>query len=394
VLTIRSACRHLSSALIDTGLVSTGPFLEPGALVFLIDLKYSQTYHPNIYFMRKYVQLSIPAPCHEDWNKMTTIDKGKFCQACQRNVIDFTAMSDEQLFAYFKKPVQESMCGRFMARQLDRRIEMPAKKIPWVKYFIHVALPAFLFTVKAKAQGKMKIDPIVVVSKTGDKISGDTIIPAMIRNIKGQVTDENGTGIPYATIVYSDKSGHVITDSMGTFSLHLSYDHNLKLEISSVGYESKIIDLSYFRLWKSVGDLHIQLKQEAKNLEEVTVKAIDLSSLGGFFGGLVMQVHTISYIDSFRDWLWRVKEPASIYPNPVQRGASLKIKLNLRAGMDYNIDIWNIDGKFIMSKKIIIQSKDHIEEVAINMLFVPGTYLIKISDKKKNTVHSGKVIVL
>ncbi|HKO82645.1 MAG TPA: hypothetical protein VJU78_19700, partial [Chitinophagaceae bacterium] len=85
--------------------------------------------------MRKYIQLSIPEPCHEDWNKMTTVDKGKFCGACQKNVIDFTNMSDEQLVAFFKKPGTGSTCGRFMGDQLDRNIVVPAKRIPWVKYF-------------------------------------------------------------------------------------------------------------------------------------------------------------------------------------------------------------------------------------------------------------------
>lgn len=65
--------------------------------------------------MRKYIQLSIPEPCHEDWDKMTTVDKGKFCGACQKEVIDFTTMSDEQLVA-FQKTNPELVEGGFYLR--------------------------------------------------------------------------------------------------------------------------------------------------------------------------------------------------------------------------------------------------------------------------------------
>src|SRR5881397_1773271 len=99
----------------------------------------------------KKIQLSIPEPCHEDWNKMTPGEKGRFCESCQKTVIDFTNMSDRQIAEHFKKQ-DGPVCGRFMGDQLNRTIDMPRKRIPWIKYFFQFALPTFLISVKAGAQ--------------------------------------------------------------------------------------------------------------------------------------------------------------------------------------------------------------------------------------------------
>ena len=94
--------------------------------------------------MSKKLQLSIPTPCHEDWDDMTPVQqarpddpfgRGKFCGSCQKQVVDFSNMSDRQVAEFFKKPSTGSVCGRFMTDQLDRSIEIPKKRIPWLKYF-------------------------------------------------------------------------------------------------------------------------------------------------------------------------------------------------------------------------------------------------------------------
>jgi hypothetical protein len=67
--------------------------------------------------------------------------------------MDFSGMSDAQLVAFFKKPSTGSVCGRFVNDQLERDIAIPRKRIPWLKYFFQIALPAFLVSQKTVAQG-------------------------------------------------------------------------------------------------------------------------------------------------------------------------------------------------------------------------------------------------
>jgi CarboxypepD_reg-like domain len=65
------------------------------------------------------LMLSIPNPCSENWNNMTPQEKGRFCDTCQKCVVDFTAMTDAAVLDYFNKN-NGKICGRFDKRQLDR----------------------------------------------------------------------------------------------------------------------------------------------------------------------------------------------------------------------------------------------------------------------------------
>lgn len=66
--------------------------------------------------------ISIPKPCHEDWNKMTPDAKGAFCGSCQKSVYDFSNKSDEEILEVFEKKGKEKVCGRFTPSQLSRPV--------------------------------------------------------------------------------------------------------------------------------------------------------------------------------------------------------------------------------------------------------------------------------
>ena len=68
------------------------------------------------------MKIKIEKPCHEDWSKMTSEAQGKFCNACEKSVVDFSMMSDAQILNYFSKPKSQKVCGRFNADQVDRAL--------------------------------------------------------------------------------------------------------------------------------------------------------------------------------------------------------------------------------------------------------------------------------
>ena len=70
---------------------------------------------------KKTFQLKINEPCHESWNEMTNSEKGRFCQSCEKEVIDFTHLSDRAIAQTFKK-AKGNVCGRFNNLQLNRPI--------------------------------------------------------------------------------------------------------------------------------------------------------------------------------------------------------------------------------------------------------------------------------
>ena len=69
----------------------------------------------------KKLKITIPEPCHENWNNMIPVDRGKFCASCQKCVVDFSTYSDEALMNYFKTP-RANTCGHFNSTQVGRYI--------------------------------------------------------------------------------------------------------------------------------------------------------------------------------------------------------------------------------------------------------------------------------
>src|ERR1039458_3430846 len=65
-------------------------------------------------------KISIPKPCHEDWNTFTPDQKGAFCKVCCKSVYDFTQRTNEQIKAILIKEMDEgaSVCGRFKEDQV------------------------------------------------------------------------------------------------------------------------------------------------------------------------------------------------------------------------------------------------------------------------------------
>ncbi len=65
-------------------------------------------------------KISVPEPCHEDWNKMTPDEKGAFCGSCQKSVVDFSNKSPEEIGSILKASAGQKVCGRFKPSQLSR----------------------------------------------------------------------------------------------------------------------------------------------------------------------------------------------------------------------------------------------------------------------------------
>lgn len=67
------------------------------------------------------LKISIPTPCHEDWNGMHAVPgaSARHCDSCAKNVTDFTGMTDAQMNAYIRESGGK-LCGRFRPDQLGR----------------------------------------------------------------------------------------------------------------------------------------------------------------------------------------------------------------------------------------------------------------------------------
>jgi hypothetical protein len=66
------------------------------------------------------MKFSIPEPCHEDWTKMTPTQQGAFCGNCQKNVVDFTKLTDTEVLQYLNNNRHKQVCGKIDNTQLQR----------------------------------------------------------------------------------------------------------------------------------------------------------------------------------------------------------------------------------------------------------------------------------
>jgi len=120
--------------------------------------------------MERKHKISIPEPCHEDWNKMTPNDNGRFCMSCAKTVVDFTSMLPEEIQHFFIQNKNEKICGRFKKSQLETiTIQIPNRilysQTHYRKIFLlalFVAMGTTLFSCQTKDGTKQKIEKVEI----------------------------------------------------------------------------------------------------------------------------------------------------------------------------------------------------------------------------------------
>ncbi len=355
--------------------------------------------------MAKTIELSVPEPCHENWDAMTPTEKGRFCASCQKDVVDFTNMGQAELIAFFRKKTSGNVCGRFYEDQLNNPMPVPAKRIPWARYFFQITLPAFIASGKLMAQGKVvpeyKSNNTEITVLAGFAVVKEKPLgPKQVTTVKGQVTDETGGGIPYASIINKKTKAGLATDSLGNFSLkdvHLL--EGSKYIVSAVGYTPQTIFVSRIDQNKS-----LQVPLVADNvLEEVVINTLYSTRCTWITAGAVT-VSSKSLIDEVKSLpvqsfatLLEGRVPSekrlNVYPNPVAINKSFNIQVNLESAGKYQYHILSIDGKQVLSGiKDFIAGANNFS-LPIDNRFTPGTYIIQIQDEKGKEKLNSKFIV-
>jgi hypothetical protein len=81
-------------------------------------------------------KITIPKPCHQDWNSFTQVEQGKHCQVCAKTVLDFTTWEPNAISNYLLTNKEEETCGRFTEKQLENKLptaEVFAKQISYFR---------------------------------------------------------------------------------------------------------------------------------------------------------------------------------------------------------------------------------------------------------------------
>ena len=356
--------------------------------------------------MSKKLHLQIPEPCHESWDKMTPVDKGRFCDSCQKDVIDFTGMSDTQLVAFFKKPSTGSVCGRFNNDQLERDIAIPKKRIPWFKYILQICLPVFIANTKAISQGKPKLKLsettetcIIADTNVNFIMVGQLAPPVMNNRLQGRVVDEDGNAIPYASIFIKDSKKGVNCDAQGYFSIKVNpRDKFVTLVTSSIGYET--IEKNISNNGTSFNE--ITLRNEPIELDEVVVtsypvvgrltKDVTTGSVTTTMGASlsVIEIRRDSVFSTIKSFFF--SDSFKVFPNPAKSGSAIKIELKNYDTEELQLELLNLQGQLISSS--IINSKEKNSIIPYQLPDISGgIYLLRVKNKKSAKTQTEKIIV-
>ncbi|MDB5197392.1 MAG: hypothetical protein JWP88_1763 [Flaviaesturariibacter sp.] len=322
--------------------------------------------------MSKKISLSIKEPCHENWNAMTPTQKGSYCASCCKEVIDFTDMNDTQLAQFFKKPAG-SVCGRFRSEQLEQEFIMPRKQLPWIRYFFQIALPAFLFSLKAGAQGseaKGKIDTVASPKPVELRLGRIMVKPIDApREIKGSVRDQQGNPIVGASIVVKGTHTGTVTDNNGNFLLQVKSRQPVVLVASSIGFQSLEITDSDTNI--------LMLSMEASIMGELVVvrtakkkKPVPL-----------MQRLSDTVFTKFK-----------IYPNPVQAGRKVVVEWKKGEKGNYLSTFTNLSGQVLLSKEVLVDSKIQLLSLDIPVT-APGIYVISFRNMVTGKLYTQQLQV-
>ncbi|PZR26688.1 MAG: hypothetical protein DI535_13490 [Citrobacter freundii] len=342
------------------------------------------------------IKLEIASPCSENWDKMDRTERGRFCQSCQKQVIDFTGMSDQQLALFFKHN-KTNVCGRTRNDQLGQELELPRKRIHWFRYFVQVALPALIFSNKGYTQGKITPLPKMERFIRGPQDTSKIIVPAVdstpvSRIINGRVIDRSGIQLSGASIMIRGTTKGTAANEHGQFSLRITDEEIITyLEISAVGYVRRTIEIKQHELFNS----EIVLDEATGVLGEIVV----------FVAGGITAVPvdkpkktkdkpaTIQPAASIQPNIDAAGKTLNLYPNPVTRGTKVIVEIDIKEPHSFRVNLTNLSGAVLSTNPYKPVKGINRVEVPIANELATGIYFIQVISGNGEVLKQDKLII-
>ncbi|MBO3272562.1 carboxypeptidase-like regulatory domain-containing protein [Hymenobacter defluvii] len=192
--------------------------------------------------------ITIPTPCHENWQHMTSTAQGRHCAACQTVVVDFTQFTDAELLAYLSQRTGQPTCGRFRAGQLGRPLRPTVAATAVSRWRAWLAAAVAVWGLREAAAPAVRAQ--VSVEQQEPKPSFLPITLGMVAQppvvVRGTVTDGEGP-LPGVTVFLTGTQLGVSCDANGRFELAVppaAVAMQQKLTVSFIGYEPQQVALS------------------------------------------------------------------------------------------------------------------------------------------------------
>jgi CarboxypepD_reg-like domain len=257
-------------------------------------------------------QINIPTPCHEKWEEFKPTSSGGFCGSCQKNVIDFSNMSDSVLMAYFRDlPAQEKhLCGRFREDQLQKEYDVQSWFPTWTATdkAMHFDIPVRVFTSKPKKLSLPIYRKFKMVRNITMAVLTLVFSETAFGQVSGQVIDSEGSPLPGVNIRIKGTTKGTASDNLGKYQLQASQTDTL--EFSFIGFtEIKMAS-------KDVKE-PILMEENAVLLGEIVVVGYSTNKFKGRLGGISFCSTPLQTIEPSLELATKYASRIQILGNPV-----------------------------------------------------------------------------
>ena len=329
-----------------------------------------------------FLRLQIPEPCHQPYDKMHSLPDGRYCEKCEKTVVDFTNISDGELVRIFQKH-QGRICGVFRGDQLNRYMPLPMpieKNRNWK--MVAAFASAMIFGNVAAGQTKLSDRGII----RHEMLRGE-VAPSVendIKLIKGKVMDENREALIGATILLGPNEG-TVSDIDGFFEIKIpKHLNSKKITVSYTGFEKQEV------IWeKEKNDfMEIIMKVKTDLLSEVTVVGYGITR---YKGGPIRCYATVSEdkinadsrsVEIEEEIEMELPDPGptlEVFPNPFVSKVSVKIESEKPDAFLFHL--YNESGQLLFAETHELEAGIQSVQLDLNKNNLPeGIYFLRISD--------------
>ena len=218
------------------------------------------------------MKIQIEEPCHENWDEMTPKEKGRFCGACQKIVLDMTKYNDQEIIDFFKDK-KYNVCGQLEENQVDRELipNRETKVSKMRKGLIAASLAGVVIgssTIHAQ-NSDIPMENRETNDADTEKNDELRLDETVIFSIKGKVVDEKGKPIEGAIVLINTDKAKTGKDGKFLLSLGLYETESLKViaNVSAKGKDSQSIRLQLDFDQTTVDMGKISLKKEVRHVK-------------------------------------------------------------------------------------------------------------------------------
>ena len=222
--------------------------------------------------------LSVPQPCHEQWNEMSVTERGAHCKACEKEVMDFTNMP----LAKVKQTIEAfhgDVCGRFRTTDLVKP-RFAHRGWSVFRRFAFAILLSFGLTLFNFADGYSRTILRDTQEVVFEQLEDYELNSLRIKGTVATATEllEYLPGATIALMIDDVVQVGTYTDYDGNFTLEVPAYlapkiDQAKLVVSFVGYTTTELEMLDF---SESGEAHVEVRLEGQPFTLRTMSAIDI----------------------------------------------------------------------------------------------------------------------